>query len=591
MPNAPTIPGNAPFSASQRLWLNGFLAGLFAADQADTDTLPAGPASAVKTPLLILYGSQTGTAEGLARQLATKANSRGFSARVVEAAAGPKVAWENETRLLLVTSTYGDGEPPDNARGLWDWLQTDAARPLAHLEYSVLALGDTRYEQFCAAGKRMDARLEELGAKRVYPLAECDVDYETAARAWMEGVLCALERAGQKKEEARTSPRLESALVGPGLPASYSRANPFPARLLANRKLTGEGSGKEVRHFEISLEGSGLVYEVGDALGVCAANCPGLVEELLGALRCDGEEAVPAPGGGEVSLRKALLELYDITRPAPGLLQRASARHASLKELLAPERQADLRKWLWGREIIDLFLETPGLGFTPADFVALLKPLASRLYSISSSPKVHAGQVHLTVNIVRHASFGRVRKGVCSSFLAERAGGQTPVPVFVQPSAGFRLPDAPDAPIIMVGPGTGIAPFRAFLHERQAAGAKGRNWLFFGEQRAETDHYYREELERMLACGHLTRLSTAFSRDQADKVYVQHRMLEEAPALWAWLKEGAHFYVCGDATRMAKDVEAALHRVIERAGGLSPEAAAEQVQKMRAEKRYQRDVY
>ena len=602
MPNVPTIPGNAPFTDSQRLWLNGFLAGLFAAEAGGLPAEAGVPGAAGRTPLLILYGSQTGTAEALARQLAAKAKARGFPARVLEAAAGPSVAWKNEGRLLLVTSTYGDGEPPDNARGLWDWLQTDAARSLAHLEYSVLALGDTRYEHFCAAGKRMDARLEELGAKRVHPLAECDVDYEGPARAWMEGVLGALDGAGQKKEEAKRGPRLDSALVGPGLPEGYSRANPFPARLLANRKLTGEGSGKEVRHFELGLEASGLVYEVGDALGVCPANCPGLVEELLGALRCDGEEAVPAPGGGlpaeaggpgggEVSLRKALQELYDITRPAPGLLQRAAEGNGALKELLAPERQAELRKWLWGREIIDLFLETPGLGFTPADFVGLLKPLAPRLYSISSSPKIHAGQVHLTVNIVRHASFGRVRKGVCSSFLAERAGGQTPVPVFVQPSAGFRLPDAPDTPIIMVGPGTGVAPFRAFLHERQATGAKGRNWLFFGEQRAETDYYYREELEPMLASGHLTRLSTAFSRDQADKVYVQHRMLEEAAELWAWLKEGAHFYVCGDATRMAKDVEAALHRVIETAGGMSAEAAAEQVQRMRAEKRYQRDVY
>ena len=251
MPNVPTIPGNAPFSASQRLWLNGFLAGLFAADLPDAATLPAEPASAASTPLLILYGSQTGTAEALARQLAARAKGRGFSARVLEAAAGPNVEWKNEGRLLLVTSTYGDGEPPDNARGLWDWLQTDAARSLAHLKYSVLALGDTRYEHFCAAGKRMDARLEELGAKRVHPLAECDINYEAPARAWMEGVLGVLDAAGPKKEEAKRNPRLESALVEPGLPAGYSRANPFPARLLANRRLTGEGSGKEVRHFEL----------------------------------------------------------------------------------------------------------------------------------------------------------------------------------------------------------------------------------------------------------------------------------------------------------------------------------------------------
>jgi sulfite reductase (NADPH) flavoprotein alpha-component len=259
--------------------------------------------------------------------------------------------------------------------------------------------------------------------------------------------------------------------------------------------------------------------------------------------------------------------------------------------LLAAEDKDALRKWLWARDVIDLFLETLGLSFAPTEFVGLLKPLAPRLYSISSSPNAHSGQVHLTVNIVRYDSRGRARKGVCSSFLADRVGAQSSVPVFVQKSHGFRLPASGDTPIIMVGPGTGVAPFRAFLHERQAAGAKGRNWLFFGEQRAATDFYYRNELEAMQASGHLTRFRTAFSRDQSDKIYVQHRLLEDAAELWAWLQEGAHFYVCGDASRMAKDVDAALHRVAETAGGLSSEAAGEFVQTLKTDKRYQRDVY
>jgi sulfite reductase (NADPH) flavoprotein alpha-component len=360
---------------------------------------------------------------------------------------------------------------------------------------------------------------------------------------------------------------------------------------LTNRRLTAEGSGKEVRHFEISLEGSGLVYEVGDALGIHPANCPSLVDELLQALRCDGEEAVPNPRGGEVPLRKALTDCYDITRPGTELLQQAAVKNQDLRALLSADRKEELRQWLWGREVLDVLLATPG--FVPAapELVALLKPLAPRLYSISSSPKVHEGQVHLTVGIVRHESQGRARKGVCSTFLADRAPGRVPVPVFVQKSSSFRLPANGDTAIIMVGPGTGVAPFRAFLHERQATGAKGRNWLFFGEQRAATDFYYREELERMLQSGHLTKLSTAFSRDQAEKIYVQNRMLEAAAELWAWLQAGAHFYVCGDASRMAKDVDTALHRAIETAGRKTSEQAAEFVTQMKTEKRYQRDVY
>jgi len=371
----------------------------------------------------------------------------------------------------------------------------------------------------------------------------------------------------------------------------FSRNNPFPARLLTNRKLNGEGSGKETRHFEISLEGSGLNYDAGDALGIYPGNCPALVDDILNALGCDGEEAVPAPAGGEISLRMALTTNFDITKPAAELLHRLTKDNAPLRELLAPDRKDDLREWLWGREVIDLLVETKGASFSPVEFVGLLKPLAPRLYSISSSPKAHTGQVHLTVSIVRHESHGRARKGVCSTFLADRAGEITPVPVFFQPSHGFRLPANGDTPVIMVGPGTGIAPFRAFLHERRATGAKGRNWLFFGEQRAATDFYYREEFELMLADCHLTKLATAFSRDQAEKIYVQHRMIEHAAELWAWLQDGAHLYVCGDVSRMAKDVDAALHTVMETAGGLDREGAAEAVKQLKSAKRYQRDVY
>jgi sulfite reductase (NADPH) flavoprotein alpha-component len=580
MVKVPFLPENAPFTAAQRLWLNGFLAGLFAQHESQT-----AESSAPAKPLLILFGSQTGTAEGLARRAASAATGRGFLARVMEANDATKLEWSSETRLLIITSTYGDGDMPDNAQGFWDWLQTDAAKTLAHVEYSVLALGDTHYENFCAAGKKVDERLEQLGAKRLHPRTDCDLDYAGPAQTWLEGVLSAFGASASQQSGTPQTAVPEPAEQG------FSRTNPFPAVLLTNRRLTAEGSGKEVRHFEISLERSGLVYEVGDALGICPANCPSLVDELLQALHCDGEEAVPNPRGDEVPLRKALTDCYDITKPGTELLQRAAAQNSDLRLLLAPDRKDALRQWLWGREVLDVLLGTPSFAIPAAEFVCLLKPLAPRLYSISSSPKIHVGQVHLTVGIVRHAAHGRARKGVCSTFLADRAPGRIPVPVFVQKSSSFRLPANGDTPIIMVGPGTGVAPFRAFLHERQAAGAKGRNWLFFGEQHATTDFYYREELEPMRQSGHLTKLSTAFSRDQADKIYVQNRMLEEAGELWAWLQDGAHFYVCGDASRMAKDVDAALHGVIETASNQSPEQATEFVNQMKAEKRYQRDVY
>ncbi len=589
------IPETAPFKTEQRLWLNGYVAGLLAGKGyvIGGENSVTGKKSAT-VPLLILFGSQTGTAEKIAKQIAKDSKSRGCSPRVVDAAEHAKIDWSQEANLLIVTSTYGDGDMPDNAQGFWDWLQTDAAKALAHLNFSVLALGDTNYENFCAAGKKFDTRLEALGAKRIHPLTDCDLDYEAKTKTWMDGVLAVVSGSGssQKSGDAQLlSPLPRGEGQGEGKASSnFSRNHPFPARLLTNRKLNGEGSQKETRHFEISLEGSGLNYEAGDALGVWASNCPELVADILHALGCDGEETVKL-SGDEFPLRRALTEKLDISKPSAELLSHFAKANSALAGLLAPDRKDDLKKWAWGRGVIDLLHENSAVKFSAPEFAALLKPLAPRLYSISSSPKAHAGQVHLTINVVRYDSHGRARKGLASAFLADRAGAETPVPVFIQTSHGFRLPANGDTPVIMVGPGTGVAPFRAFLHERRATGAKGKNWLFFGEQRAATDFYYREELEKMSADGSLTKLSTAFSRDQAEKIYVQNRMLENAAELWAWLEAGAHFYVCGDASRMAKDVDAALHQIIETAGGKSADEAKACVAKLKTDKRYQRDVY
>jgi sulfite reductase (NADPH) flavoprotein alpha-component len=600
MQGIPFVPESAPFTAEQRQWLNGYLAGLFsdasfgARAMAGLSAAPAAPAPPAK-PLVLLYGSQTGTAEELAKKTSKAAEKRGFKPKLVDMAKYETVDLTKEENVLVITSTYGDGDPPDNAHAFWSYLNSDAVPPLPHLNYSVLALGDTNYSAFCQFGKNCDERLEKLGAKRVHPRIDCDLDYEAPAKTWTEAVFAALSTTPEAAPTALPAPASEASAAPDAAeaPQGWSKKNPFPARLLANRLLNGEGSGKEVRHYEISLANSGLSYEVGDALGVMPANCGDLVGEILAALGCDGEEAVKTPEGVETSLRHALVHQYDIARPSTDLLQAAAARGAAggeLAALLDPARKDDLKKFLWGREVIDVIagLTKP---FTAVELIALLKKLQPRLYSISSSPKAHPDEVHLTIAAVRYDGHGRTRKGVCSTFLADRCSDSTPVPVFVQTSHGFRLPADGNVPVIMCGPGTGIAPFRAFLEERLAVGAKGKNWLLFGDQKRATDFLYQEQLEGWVADGHLARLDLAFSRDQAEKIYVQNRMLENSAELFSWLEGGAHFYVCGDASRMAKDVDAALHQIAETAGGLSKEAATEYVARLKSEKRYQRDVY
>ncbi|HEY1583105.1 MAG TPA: sulfite reductase subunit alpha [Chthoniobacterales bacterium] len=372
----------------------------------------------------------------------------------------------------------------------------------------------------------------------------------------------------------------------------YSRANPFPARIVVNRRLSSPDSEKNTRHFELSLQDSGLSFEVGESIAVYPTNCPDLVDEILTALCAKGEEIVPNNKGVPTTFREALLRDYSITQPTPKIL-RAIAERASaaplLNELLDPERRHDLDTYLWGMEIIDFLLEHPSVKFEPAEFVSLLAKLQPRLYSVASSLKAFPDTVHFIIDVVTYESHGRKRKGVCSTFLTDRCS-DSPAPVFPSKSK-FHLPQDQNAPIIMIGPGTGVAPFRAFLQERQAIGARGRTWLFFGAQREKSDFYYRKEFETYLKEGWLTRLETAFSRDQAHKIYVQDRMLGSSGELWQWLEEGAYFYVCGDAKRMAKDVDAALRQIVHQQGGLNPEEANEYVEKLKSEKRYRRDVY
>jgi sulfite reductase (NADPH) flavoprotein alpha-component len=580
----PVIPESAPFTAEQRAWLNGYLAGLCSRGPADPKvashaTSPASTAPALQ-PLTILFGSQTGTAELLAKRAAKEAGKRGFAAMVLDMAQTDAAKLAAEKNLLVITSTYGDGEPPDNAKALHGQLSKFTTK-LPSLRYSVCALGDRNYVQFCKCGADFDTFFEKLGATRVAPRADCDLDYEASFTAWLEQALNALASKAAAPAPESVSPTIEnpkSKIQNPP-ESAYSKKKPFPALLLASRNLNGDGSAKQINHVELDLTGSDLTYEAGDALGVMANNCPDLVADVLAALGCDGEEAVPAPDGSTTSLRRALTELYDLGKPPADLLA-----------LCGSPGQGGVAVAL--HHIIDVLVARADVKLAPADFVRALRKLQPRLYSISSSPKAHPGHVHLTVGALRYEVGNRARKGVCSTFLTDRiVAGQSQIGVFVHSNKAFRPPANPDAPMIMVGPGTGIAPFRAFLEERRATGARGKNWLFFGDQRAATDFIYRDDLLAMQADGTLTRLDLAWSRDQQEKIYVQHRMLEHAAELFAWLEQGAHFYVCGDAARMAKDVDAALHQVIERAGIKSSEDAAAYVQALRAAKRYARDVY
>ncbi len=545
-----------------------------------------------------MFGSQTGTAEGLAKRVAKEAQQHGFAPKVLALNDFEQANLAAGGKAVIISSTWGDGDPPDNAANFWSWLNAETAPRLEQLQFAVLGLGDRNYSDFCGASKKFDARLEALGAQRLVPRGECDVDYETAAKNWVDGLWGKLgnntapaSRLPGSSANGSTNGKHSSNDAG-GTPAPrYSKANPFPARLLKNVLLNQPGSGKEVRHYELSLAGSELTYLAGDALGVVPVNCPELVADLIAALKCNEDEPVKVDGV-EMPLREAFARHFDITKPTPELVTVAGERGFAdgLSPLLAPDRRDDLKRWIFGRDVLDVLGLLPA-PLPPAELLPLLRKLSPRLYSISSSPKAHPGEVHLTVSAVRYESHGRPRKGVASTFLADRVGEAGFVKVYVQPSSGFGPPVNGDAPMIMVGPGTGIAPFRAFLEERQAVGAQGKNWLFFGDQQRAADFLYEEQLIAWHRDGLLTRLDLAFSRDQAEKIYVQHRMLEQAAELWSWLEAGAHFYVCGDASRMAKDVDAALHTIVERAGGRSADEAKAYVARLKTEKRYQRDVY
>ena len=582
MNTVPFIPDNAPFNPAQRAWLNGFLAGLYSSSPSQSKAVTA---AFEPRNVAVLYASQSGTGERLAKKVAKELKAKGHTAKLSSLEAYPVHELSVEECAVIVASTYGEGDPPDGVKGFFDALCAETAPRLERLEYTVLALGDSHYEHFCKFGVDLDQRLHALGAKRTTPVITADVDVDEPFERWKSALLARLEASSEA-----TLPQAPALSTSTAPVSVYHRDNPFYAPLVDKRILTADVSSKSTLHLSFSLAGSDLTYEAGDALAVVPSNDPALVAEILHAAHLTGEETVDLSKAGARPLAEALTHTLQITRLSRKLVDAYAKAGdlAVLKGLLQPEQQTHLDTYLYDRGLIDLLTEYPGVVTSAQQLADLLPKLAPRLYSISSSPIAHAGEVHATVAVVRYRAHNRERGGVCSTLFADRTGLHGTLPVYIQHNKKFRLPADPAAPIIMIGPGTGIAPFRGFLHQRCATGAKGRNWLFFGDRSAATDFLYRDELELMLASGHLTRLDTAFSRDQAHKIYVQDRMLEHGAEFFAWLEQGATIYVCGDASRMAKDVDAALHQLIAQHGNTDAEAY---ISNLHDTSRYHRDVY
>lgn len=609
MAGVPMLPANAPLLPATRLWFNGMLAGLYSRAEPASNTealsapqggapahVPADDAASstsgvrivrTRPKVVLLWASQTGNVESLTEQYATQLMDSGFEIRTSCMDDYSLASLEKAQYVLMMTSTFGDGDAPDNGEAFWSALKAENAPRLDGLHFAVLGFGDRNYDQFCGHARKLDARMAERGALRLLERVDCDSEFQPTADQWLERVVARI-----KEEDAALYAVAAEGMIPAVLPGVVAtKARPAASRLVQNLRLNRKGASKDTRYFSLDAADSGLEYEVGDALGVWPSNCPELVDELIDLTGLAADTSVNVSGVGDMRLADALTKHYEIARPSPDAMAFIASRRPDdgLNMLLAEDNKADLKKWLWGQQLADVLHEFP-VDVSAPELLGMLKRLQPRLYSIASSPKAHPGEVHLTVSAVRYNNGRRQRKGVSSTFLADRAEGVS-VPVFVQKSAHFRPPRHGDTPMIMVGPGTGVAPFRGFLHERQARGESGRNWLFFGEQHADTDFYYRDELEAMRKDGALSRLDVAFSRDQSEKIYVQDRMREHGEELFRWIEEGAHFYVCGDANRMAKDVDAALKSVVAAHGGMNDEKALEYVNRLAREKRYVRDVY
>ncbi|MGI2260744.1 assimilatory sulfite reductase (NADPH) flavoprotein subunit [Shewanella sp. GXUN23E] len=567
----------AELSPLQLAWVSGYLAASAAGIAISSPEQPQAQT------LTVLYGSQTGNSRGIAETLARQAAEAGWQVSLSATGDFKPKQLKDVGLLALVVSTHGEGEAPDDAIELHQFLASKRAPGLEQLHYAVLALGDSSYEFFCQTGKDFDERLAALGAKPLLPRVDCDVDYEAAAADWQSRLLQALAPHQTSIASAQASLTLAQTQT-----SAYSKQQPYSAQVLVSQKITGRDSAKDIRHVEIDLADSGLSYQPGDALGVWFDNQPELVDELLALLALDAQAQVEIKGVSQ-SLRQALQSDRELTQLSPALVQ-AWAELCGDESLRAVAANKDaVREFIQQHQLVSLAQRWP-VSLSAQALVDLLRPLTPRLYSIASSQAEVDSEVHLTVALVAQQQYGQLRFGGASAYLARAQEGQS-VRVFVEPNKHFRLPDNPQTPVVMIGPGTGVAPFRAFLQQREADGLKGNTWLFFGNPHFEQDFLYQTEWQQYLKSGVLERLDVAFSRDQADKVYVQHRIREQGALLWQWLERGAHIYVCGDANRMAKDVQQALQEVVITHGGKTEADAQAYLESLRADKRLQKDVY
>ncbi|KIP66355.1 sulfite reductase subunit alpha [Vibrio harveyi] len=579
-------------SSQQLAWVSGYFWGLA---QNQPSSAAAGPiaqaaASVAAKPagkLSIIFASQTGNAKGVAEALEQEAKAEGIVVELFDASDYKGKNLAKETHVIIVASTNGEGEAPDNAIELHEFLQSKKAPKLPNLQYAVIALGDSSYEFFCQTGKDFDTYLSKLGATAFIDRIDCDVDYEAPAAEWRKQALEQVKEALSSGNEAEVV-QLPVGQAAPGHSA-YNKQNPYTATLLTSQKITGRDSGKDVRHVEIDLEDSGLTYQAGDALGVWFDNSSELANAILAKVGLSGVESVEVDGES-LSIHSALVSKYEITASNPQFVTKFAELSGSKKLQKLVEDKDKLREYAANTQVVDVLAEKK-TKLSAEELVGLLRRLTPRLYSIASSQTEVDEEVHLTVGLVEYDKGDEKRYGGASGFLAQRLEDGGEVKVFVEHNNNFKLPQDDNTPIIMVGPGTGIAPFRSFIQERDNRDAEGKNWLFFGDRTFTQDFLYQVEWQKYLKSGLLTRLDVAFSRDQAEKVYVQHRILENAEQVWQWIQDGAYIYVCGDATRMAKDVHDALVFVAEQQGKLSREEAEAFINDLRKAKRYQRDVY
>lgn len=584
----------------QAIWISGYFAGLshrarssVAAEAGIAPRQPfeARPTAASATRLLtVLFGSETGNSKGLAKSLVEAAKAKGIEARLADMADYKTRGLKDEQDLLVITSTHGEGDPPQTALGFFEFLEGRKAPKLPQLRFAVLALGDSTYEHYCGAGKRIDQRLEELGAQRLADRVDCDVDYEDAAADWIATAVSKLAPSVSTAPKALVAAPSVAPEQGVA-PAVVDKKNPFQAAVIENIVLTGRGSTKETRHIELSLADSGLAYQPGDALGVVPRNDPVLVAALLEQLALSADAPVTVKQGA-TSLGAALTSTFEITAATPRFLDHwAEITNAAELQALRAADQAEARTaFLHNHHILDIVSRFPATGIDAGRFVAGLRPLQPRLYSIASSLSAAPDEAHLTVSTVRYTLHDLPRAGVASSYLAARDEADATVPVYIQSNDHFHLPDD-DTPILMIGAGTGVAPYRAFMQEREARGASGRSWLFFGERNFRSDFLYQVEWQGLLKSGVLSRLDLAFSRDTAPKTYVQNRLRQQGRDIYAWLEEGAHLYVCGDAAHMAPDVHAALIDIVAEHGGLDRDGAGTYLSELQRDRRYRLDVY